>query len=48
MRAFDLSVRKLTEKEMEAIKSMDIGHSEIIDRRCYVTARQLDSVKIYN
>ena len=37
----------LTEKEMAAIATMDIGHSEIIDHRCYCTARQLNSVKIH-
>lgn len=37
----------LTEKEMESIGGMDIGHSEIIDHRCYYTARQLNSVKIH-
>ena len=37
----------LTEKEMDAIATMDIGHSEIIDYRCYCTARQLNSVKIH-
>lgn len=37
----------LTDREMEAIAAMDIGHSEIIDHRCYCTARQLNSVKIH-
>lgn len=37
----------LTAKEMESIAAMDIGHSEIIDHRCYYTARQLNSVKIH-
>lgn len=37
----------LTCKEMESIAYMDIGHSEIIDHRCYYTARQLNSVKIH-
>lgn len=37
----------LTEREMGAIQEMDIGHSEIIDHRCYYTARQLNSVKIH-
>ncbi|MGI6010836.1 MAG: aldo/keto reductase [Ruminococcus sp.] len=37
----------LTDKEMESIAAMDIGHSEIIDHRCYCTARQLNSVKIH-
>lgn len=38
----------LTEKEMSAIAAMDIGHSEIIDHRCYCTARQLNNVKIHS
>ena len=38
----------LTAREMAAIAAMDIGHSEIIDHRCYCTARQLNSVKIHN
>ena len=37
----------LTDREMESIAAMDIGHSEIIDHRCYCTARQLNSVKIH-
>ena len=37
----------LTEREMESIAGMDIGHSEIIDHRCFCTARQLNSVKIH-
>ena len=37
----------LTPKEMAAIAGMDIGHSEIIDHRCYATARHLNSVKIH-
>ena len=37
----------LTDKEMEHIAAMDIGHSEIIDHRCFCTARQLNSVKIH-
>ena len=37
----------LTDREMESIAVMDIGHSEIIDHRCYCTARQLNSVKIH-
>ena len=37
----------LTPKEMAAIAGMDIGHSEIIDHRCYATPRQLNSVKIH-
>ena len=38
---------ELTEKEMEGIAGMDIGHSEIIDHHCYCTARQLNSIKIH-
>lgn len=37
----------LTEKEMEAVAALDLGHSEIIDHRCFYTARQLNSVKIH-
>ena len=37
----------LTDKEMERIAAMDIGHSEIIDHHCFCTARQLNSVKIH-
>ena len=38
---------ELSEKEMESIAGMDIGHSEIIDHHCFCTARQLNSVKIH-
>ena len=38
---------ELSEKEMESITSMDIGHSEIIDHHSFCTARQLNSVKIH-
>ena len=38
---------ELTAKEMASIAGMDIGHSEIIDPRCFCTARQLNSVKIH-
>ena len=38
---------ELTAKEMKSIAGMDIGHSEIIDPRCFCTARQLNSVKIH-
>lgn len=41
---FDFS---LSDREMEAITAMDLGHSEIIDHRCFCTARQLNSVKIH-
>ena len=37
----------LSEKEMNAISTMDIGHSEIIDHRSHCTARQLNSIKIH-
>ena len=37
----------LTDREMAQIANMDIGHSEIIDHRCYCTARQINSVKIH-
>ena len=38
---------ELSEKELESIAGMDIGHSEIIDHHCFCTARQLNSVKIH-
>ena len=38
---------ELTEREMESIAGMDIGHSEIIDHHSFCTARQLNSVKIH-
>ena len=38
---------KLSERELESIAGMDIGHSEIIDYHCFSTARQLNSVKIH-
>ncbi len=41
---FDFSLRG---REMESIAAMDLGHSEIIDHRCFYTARQLNSVKIH-
>lgn len=37
----------LTEKEMKTIAGMDIGHSEIIDHRCWCTAKQLNGFKIH-
>lgn len=39
---------ELTDKEMELISSMDIGHSEIIDHRCWCTAKQLNGFKIHD
>ena len=38
---------ELSEKELESIARMDIGHSEIIDHHSFCTARQLNSVKIH-
>lgn len=38
---------ELSEKELEGIAGMDIGHSEIIDHHSFCTARQLNSVKIH-
>ena len=38
---------ELSEKELESIAGMDIGHSEIIDHHSFCTARQLNSVKIH-
>lgn len=37
----------LADTDMEAIQTMDIGHSEIIDHHCFCTARQLNSLKIH-
>lgn len=37
---------ELTDREMKSIAAMDIGHSEIIDHRCWWTARQLNRFKI--
>lgn len=37
----------LTGQEMEAIGTMDIGHSEIIDHHSFCTARQLNGLKIH-
>lgn len=39
---------ELTQKDMKEIEVMDIGHSEIIDHRCFCTARQLNSIKIHD
>ena len=39
---------ELTQKDMKEIEAMDIGHSEIIDYRCFCTARQLNSIKIHD
>ena len=41
---FDFS---LTEREMECIAGMDIGHSEILDHHSFCAARQINSVKIH-
>ena len=38
---------ELSEKELESIAGMDIGHSEIIDHHSFCTSRQLNSVKIH-
>ena len=37
----------LSDEDMAAISKLDLGHSEIIDHRCFCTARQLNSVKIH-
>ena len=39
---------ELSDQEMEAIATMDIGHSEIIDHRCFCTAKQLNGIHIHN
>lgn len=41
---FDFS---LNGREMASIEGMDIGHSEIMDPRCFCTARQLNSIQIH-
>ena len=38
---------RLSDADMAEIAKLDIGHSEIIDHRCFCTARQLNSVKIH-
>lgn len=38
---------ELSGQEMDAIASMDIGYSEIIDHHCFCSARQLNSLKIH-
>ena len=38
----------LSDKEMQRISALDIGHSEIIDHRCAHTARQLINWRIHN
>ncbi|WP_195282388.1 aldo/keto reductase [Harryflintia acetispora] len=38
---------ELSEQEMAAISTMDIGHSEIIDHHCACTAKQLNGWKIH-
>ena len=37
----------LSEKDMNAITTMDIGHSEIMDPRSHCTARLLNSIKVH-
>ena len=44
----DIRDFELTQKDMKEIEAMDIGHSEIIDHRCFCTARQLNSIKIHD
>lgn len=39
---------ELSGKDMESIASMDIGHTEIIDHRCWCTAKQLNRYKIHD
>lgn len=38
---------ELSEREMERIALLDIGHSEIMDNHCWCTARQLNSFRIH-
>lgn len=44
----DLDDFILTDEEMQRIKSLDQGYSEIIDHRCAHTARKLINFKIHN
>lgn len=37
----------LTQREMDSIGAMDVGHSEIIDHHSWCTARQLNKIKIH-
>lgn len=45
---FDIWDFELTDKEMKSIATMDIGHTEIIDPRCWCTAKQLNGFKIHD
>lgn len=38
---------ELSEREMERIALLDIGHSEIMDNHCWYTARQLNGFRIH-
>lgn len=38
---------ELTEREMDQIETLDMGYSEIIDHRCWCTAKQLNRLKIH-
>ena len=38
---------ELTDSDMREVGKLDIGHSEIIDHRCWCTARQLNEIKIH-
>lgn len=38
---------ELTKREMEQIETLDMGYSEIIDHRCWCTAKQLNRLKIH-
>lgn len=38
---------ELTEREMGQIETLDMGYSEIIDHRCWCTAKQLNRLKIH-
>lgn len=38
---------ELDEDDLKLIKNMDIGHSEIIDHQCYLTAKRLNSFRIH-
>ena len=42
----DIHDFSLTQRDMDMISPLDIGHSEIIDHRCAYTARQLNGLRL--
>lgn len=47
MENMDIWDFELTEREMDQIGTLDMGYSEIIDYRCWCTAKQLNRLKIH-